>query len=148
MTRTPYRKRNGDAAPRAENFGDLILQITKSSIRAVNLETITSMLLWQLIWPLNGFNLARAKRKLLRRRKRVDGYFSTRLKCWNSFTLTIRWNWANLLKIYHGIIVLPQLIDLRRTALLNKQCAGVKEVTSAAIMQWGLDEQWWADSME
>ena len=40
--------------------------------------------------------------------------FSSRLKSLKSFTLTIRWNVANPAKIYHGIIVLPHLIDLRR----------------------------------
>ena len=63
------------------------------------------------------------KRKLLRRRKRVYGNFLSRLKSQKSFTVTIRWNLVNLVKIYHGIIVLPQLIDLRRTGLPKEKRA-------------------------
>ena len=47
---------------------------------AVNLETITDMLSWYRIWPLNGFNLIRVKRKPFRRRKEVYGSFSNRRK--------------------------------------------------------------------
>ena len=32
--------------------------------------------------------------------------------------------------------------------LLREQCAGVKEGTSAVLLQSGLEEKWWADSME
>ena len=34
-----------------------------------------------------------------------------------------RWNLVNLVKIYHGIIVLPHLTDLRRMGLPKEQCA-------------------------
>ena len=65
---------------------------------------------------------SRAK-KLLSRRKRDHESFSSRRWSRKSFTLTIHWNLANLVKIYHGIIELLHLIDLRRMVLLKEQCA-------------------------
>ena len=50
-------------------------RITKFSMRAVNLETITDMLSWYRIWPPNGSNRIRVKRKPIRRRKEVYGSF-------------------------------------------------------------------------
>ena len=45
-------------------------QITKSSMRSVNHETITDMLSWYKILLFNGFSLIRVKQRLLRRRKK------------------------------------------------------------------------------
>ena len=44
-----------------------------------------------------------------------------------AFSRTIRWIFANLVKIYHGTIVLPHLIDLRRLGLPKEQCAESKK---------------------
>ena len=68
MTRAPCRRRTGEALPRAQKFGDLITQSTKSSMRDVNLETITGTLSWYKILQLNGFSLIRAKQNLHMRR--------------------------------------------------------------------------------
>ena len=46
-------------------------QITKSSTREVNLETITDTLPWYKILPLNGLNHIRVKQRLHMRRRRV-----------------------------------------------------------------------------
>ena len=51
-------------------------QITKSSTKDVNLGTITDTESWSKIQPLNGFNLTRAKRSHLGKRKGVYGSFS------------------------------------------------------------------------
>ena len=53
---------------------------------------------------------------------------------------TMRWNLANPAKIHHGIIELLHLIDPRRMESLKEQ--------RAELLQSGLDEKWWADSME
>ena len=55
--------------------------------------------------------------------KEVYGNCSCHVKCQKSFTLTIRWNFAHLVKIYHGIIVLLHFIDLGRMVLPKEQCA-------------------------
>ena len=86
------------------------------------------------------------KNKHLRRRKRVYESFSSRQKS-QTFTLTIHWQLANPVKIYHGIIELRHLIDPRRMVLLKERYAEW-EGTSAVLLQSGLDEKWWADSLE
>ena len=46
ITRAPCRRRNGEAVPRAENFGDLITADHKVLSDIANLETITDMQSW------------------------------------------------------------------------------------------------------
>ena len=78
-------------------------QITRSSTRMLNHGTITGTPSLFKNLPLNRFNHIRAKQRLLRRRTEVCASFSSRQKSRKSFTLTIHWNLANLVKIYHGI---------------------------------------------
>ena len=52
------------------------------------------------------------------------------------------------MKIFHGIIARLHHTDRRLMVLLKEQCARVKEGTSAVLLQSGLNESWWADSME
>ena len=65
-----------------------------------------------------------------------------------SFTLTIPWNSAKLVKIFLGIIAHLHHTDRRLMGLLKEECARVKESTFAVLLQSGLNESWWADSME
>ena len=58
------------------------------SVKEVNLETITHTQSSYKVWPLNGHNLIRANRKLLRKQRRVYGSFSSRQKSQKSYTLT------------------------------------------------------------
>ena len=68
ITRAPCRRRIGGAVLRAENFGDLITaEITKFSVKVVNLETIIDMQSWCRTWPPNGSSRIRAKQKLHRK---------------------------------------------------------------------------------
>ena len=147
ITRAPFRKRTGAAVLRAEHFGDLITaQITKFFVQDVNLETIIDMLSWYKIWQLNGFNLIRAKPKLLRGRKRqrflqptgkpkfiyTDNSLEFGKACedlsWNHCTSTPHRSETN------GI---PERAVRR-----------IKEGTSAVQLKAGLDEKWWSDSIE
>ena len=66
ITRAPWRRRTGRVVPRAENFGDL-QQITKFSVKVVNLETIIDMQSWCKTWPLNGSSRICARQKLFRK---------------------------------------------------------------------------------
>ena len=50
------------------------------------------------------------------------------------------------MKIDHGIIA--HLIDPRQVASLREPFRRVQEGTSAVLLQSGLDERWWSDSME
>ena len=114
----------------------------------MNHGTITSTLSLFKIWPLNGFNPIRAKQRVLRRRKRVYQSFSSRRKSPESFTLTILWNLANLVKTYDDNIVHQHTIDPRQNDIAERAVRRVKEGTSAVLLQSGFDERCWADSME
>ena len=75
------------------------------------------------------------KTRLHEKRKRAYQSFSSRLKSRKSFTLTVRlknlsWN--------HNTSNTPSTQNERR----------LKEGTSAVLLQSGLDEKWWTDSME
>ena len=114
----------------------------------MSLETITDTQSWHKILPFNGFNLIRAKQKLLRRRKRVYESVSSRRKSRKSFTLRIHWNLANPVKIYHGIICTATPHRSEAGGVAERAVRREKEGTSAVLLQSDLDEKWWADSLE
>ena len=144
ITRVPCRRRNEGSFPRAEKFGDLMAVDHKVFNEEVNLETITDTQSRYKISPLSGFNRIRTKQSRHRRRRRVSESFSSRRKSRKSFTPTIHWNLAKPVKNGHGIIELLHFIDPRRIVLLQERCA---ELTKE-LLQAGLDEKCWADSME
>ena len=65
-----------------------------------------------------------------------------------SFTLTILWNLAKLVKIFHGIIARLHHTDQKTNGIAERAVRRVKEGTSAVLLQSGLNESRWADSME
>ena len=65
-----------------------------------------------------------------------------------SFTLTIPWNSAKLVKISPGIIARLHHIRSETNGIAERAVRRVKEGTSAVLLQSGLNESWWADSME
>ena len=52
------------------------------------------------------------------------------------------------MKISPGIIARLHHTDRRLMVLQKEQCAEKKKSTSAVLLQSGLNESWWADSME
>ena len=60
----------------------------------------------------------------------------------------IAWNLASLVKNYPGIIVRQHHTDQKTNGVAERAVRGVREGTSAVLLQSGLDEKWWADSME
>ena len=72
----------------------------------------------------------------------------SRIGSQKSFTLTIPWNLARPVKIFPGIIVRLHHTDRRPNGIAERAVRSVKEGTSAVLLQSGLDENWWADSME
>ena len=137
--RAPCRRRIGGAVPRAENFGDLITADHK---------VLSDMQSWCRTWPPNGSSRIRAKQKLLRKHKRsllkfldpdrkpkviyTDNSLEFGKACedisWNHCTSTPHRSET------HGIA--------------ERAVRRVKEGISAVLLQSGLDEHWWADSME
>ena len=65
-----------------------------------------------------------------------------------SFTLTIPWNSAKLVKIFPGIFARLYHTDQRLMGLLKEAVRRIKEGTSAVLLQSGQNESWWAASME
>ena len=109
MTRVSCRRRNSEAAPRAEKFGK------------VNHETIIDTRSWCKISPHNEFNLIRKEQKLLRRWNRVHASSSSRHRSQKLFTLTTHWSLADRVKNSRGITERPLLIDPRQMAFLRQQ---------------------------
>ena len=118
-----------------------------SSMREVNQGTIIDTQSWYKVKLLTGLSRTRAELKLVRRGERVYGNLSSRRKKQMSCIRTIHWNFENLVKIYHDITAHQYLIDPRQMASL-KEPSDEKEDTSAVLLQSGVDERWWSDSVE
>ena len=123
ITRASCRRRIGIVVLGAENFGDLITADHKFLREIVNLETITDMQSWCRIWPLNGSRRIRAKTKLHKKPREACK------SSWNprgnqkSFTLTIPWKSAKLVKISPGSTARLHHTDQRLMVLPKEQCA-------------------------
>ena len=116
------------------------------SATIANLETITDRGAGSSHF--NGSRHIRARPKLHKKsREACKSSWSPRgiLK---SFTLTIPWNSAKFVKISTGIIARLHHIDRRLMGLQKRAVRRVKEGTSAVLLQSGLNESWWEDSME
>ena len=117
-----------------------------SSAKDVNLETIIDVLSWYKIWQLNGFSRTRAEHKLLRRyflRKFLEPtdkpkaiYLDNSLE-FGKACEDLSWNHC---------MSTPHRSE--SNGIAERAVRRVKEGTSAVLLQSGLDESWWADSME
>ena len=87
------------------------------------------------------------KQKLHRKRIRACKRSWSQIGSLKSFTLTIPWNAAKPVKISLGIIALRHHTD-QKQMIAERAVRRVKEGTSAVLLQSGLNENWWADSME
>ena len=123
-------------------------QITKFSVKVVNLETIIDMQSWCRTYPPNGSKRIRAKTKISQETHRslqkflepdrkpkviyTDNSLEFGKACedlsWNHCTSTPHRSETN--------------------GIAERAVRRVKEGTSAVLLQSGLNESWWADSME
>ena len=117
-------------------------------MNVVSLETITDMQSRCRTWPLNGSSRIRAKQKLLRKHKGA---------CKSSWSRI-----GNLKVIYtdNSLEFGKACEDLswnhctstphrsETNGIAERAVRRVKEGTSAVLLQSGLNESWWADSME
>ena len=118
-------------------------------MKVVNLETIIDMQSCCRTWPPNGSSRIRTKPKLHRKHKEVCKSSWSQTGNLKSFTLTILWNLARLVKIVLGPIVRQHHTDQKQMGLLlDRAVRRVKEGTSAVLLQSGLNENRWAESME
>ena len=117
-------------------------------MKDVCLYTIIDTLSWYEIWQLNGLNHIRVKEKTSQETERSSRKFLEPPEARNEKTLTIQWNLANLVKTYPGIVVRQHLSVQRQKGIAERAVRRIMEGTSVVQLQSGLDEKWWADSME
>ena len=123
ITRAPCRRRKGEALPRADKFGDLITADHK--VLSDNCESRNNHRYAVVVQDLaiNGSRRIRAKTRLHKKPREACK------SSWNprgnqkSFTLTIPWNSAKLVKISPEIIARPHHTDRRLMGLRKEQCA-------------------------
>ena len=124
ITRAPCRRRNGEAVPRAANFGDLITADHKvlsdncesrnTHRYAVVVQDLATQ--WIQAYPCQKKKLHKKPREACKSSWNPRGILK-------SLTLTIPWNSAKLVKISPGIIARLHHTDRRLMVLLKEQCA-------------------------
>ena len=120
ITRAPCRRRNGEAVLRAANFGDLITADHK--VQSDNCESRNNHR-YAVVVQDNGSRRIRANTKLHKKpREACKSSWNPRGNL-KSFTLTIPWNSAKLVKISPGIIARLHHTDRRLMVLRKEQCA-------------------------
>ena len=113
-----------------------------------NLETITDMLSWCRTWPPNGSSRIRAKQKLLRKHKGACKSSWSPMGSLKSFTLTISLEFVNACEDHSWNHCTSTPHTSETNGIAERAVRRVKEGTSAVLLQSGLNESWWADSME
>ena len=127
MTRAPCRRRIGEAGPRAEKFGDLIT-VDHRALNEGNESRHNhrySIVVQDL--PTQWIQSYPCKQKLLRKRREACKSSWSQIGSRKALTLTFHWNLANLMKIYHGLIVRRHHTDRKRMGLLREQCAEARK---------------------
>ena len=117
ITRAPCRRRMGRVVLRAENFGDLITadhKIVSEGCESRNNHRYAVVVQSSRI---------RAEQKLLRKPREAWKSSWSRSGSLKSFTLTIPWNSAKLVKIFPGIIIRQHHTDQKQMGLQREQCA-------------------------
>ena len=147
ITRAPCRRRIGRVVPRAENYGDLITADHKVSVKVVNLETIIDMHSWcrlghsmDSVVSVQNKNCSGNPEKLAK----VLGTREETLSHLHRQFLGIRQSWWR--SFLNNCTSTPHRSETNGIA--ERAVRRVKVGTSAVLLQSGLDEKWWADSME
>ena len=123
ITRAPCRIRTGGAVLRAANFGDLITADHK--IPSENCESRNNHRYAVAVQDLatNGSSRIRLKHKLHKKPREARKSAWSPIGSLRSFTLTIPWNLAKLVKISPGIIARLHHTGQKQMGLLKEQCA-------------------------
>ena len=135
ITRVLCRKRTGAAVPRAENFGDLITadhKVLSEGCESRNNHRYTVVvrdLATQ--WVQSYQCKTKTSQKNSKKLAKVSG---AQRRSRKSFTLTIHWNSAELVKIFPGIIVRQRHTDRKHMGLLKEEYAEVKKGHHAVLL--------------
>ena len=150
IKRSSCRRRAGTVVPRAENFGDLISadhKVLSEGSESRNNHRYAVVVLDLATQCLQSYpcktKTSQETQKSLQKIPGADKETKSHL-----FTQTIPWNLANPVKTYPGIIARQHHTDPKQIGLQKRAVRRLKEGTSVALLQSGLDEKWWADSME
>ena len=124
ITRAPCRRRIGGAVPRAENVGDMITADHK--VLGENCESRNNhryaVVVQDLATPMDPV-VSVQKQKLHKKPREACKSSWSPIGIQKSFTLTIPWNLARLVKISPGIIARLHHKDQKQMGLLKEQCA-------------------------
>ena len=148
ITRAPCRRRNGEAVPRAVNFGDLITADHKvlsdncesrnNHRYAVVVQDLATQ--WIQAYPCKNKTSQETQRSLQKFREPERNpkviYTDNSLEFDNAYE-DLSWNHCTST---------PHRSETNGIA--ERAVRRVKEGTSAVLLQSGLSESWWADSME
>ena len=148
ITRAPCRRRIGGAVPRAENFGDLITadhKVLSESCEsrnnhryAVVVQDLATQ--WIQAYPCKNKTSEETQRSLQKflepERKPKVIYTDNSLEFGKACEY-LSWNHCT-----------PTPHRSETNGIAERAVRRVKEGTSAVLLQSGLDENWWADSME
>ena len=138
ITRAPSRRRNGEAVPRAVNFGDFITADHK--VLSDNCESRNNHRYAVVVQDLENKTSQETQRSLQKflepERKPKVIYTDNSLE-FGKACEDLSWNHCT------------STPHRQETSGIAERAVGrVKEGTSAVLLQSGVDEKWWADSME
>ena len=148
ITRAPCRRRDGGAVPRAENFGDLITADQKilregsesrnNHLYAVVVQDLTTQ--WIQFYPCKNKNsqeTEKSLRKFLEPSQKPKVIYTDNSLEFGKSCEELSWN--------H-----PTSTPYRSetNGITERAFRRVREETSAVLLQSGLDDKWWSDSME
>ena len=148
ITRAPCRRRNGEAVPRAVNFGDLITADDKvlsdncesrnNHRYAVVVQDLATQ--WIQAYPCKNKTSQETQRslqKFLEPERKPKVIYTVHSLEFGKACEDLSWNHCT---------ATPHRSETNGIA--ERAVRRVKEGTSAVLLQSGLDERWWADSME
>ena len=137
ITRAPCRRRKGEAVPRADNFGDLITADHK--VLSDNCESRNNHR-YAVAYPCKNKTSQETQRNLQKflepERKPKVIYTDNSLECGKACEDL---SWKHCTSTPHRS---------ETNGIAERAVRRVKEGTSAVLLQSGLNESWWADSME
>ena len=147
-TRAPCRRRNGGAVPRAENFGDLITADHKvlsencesrnnHQYAVVVQDLAPQWILSYLCKTKTSQETQRCLQKFLEPDRKPKVIYTDNSLDFGKACEDLSWNHCTST---------PHRSETNGTA--ERAVRRVKESTSAVLLQTGLNESWWADSME
>ena len=148
ITRAPCRRRNGEAVLRAANFGDLITADHKvlsdncesrnNHRHAVVVQDLATQ--WIQAYPCKNKTSQETQRslqKFLEPERKLKVIYTDNSLEFGKACEDLSWNHCT--STPHGS---------ETNGIAERAVRSVKEGTSAVLLQSGLNESWWADSME